>query len=227
MKRILKLLLVIHCFLFIVVLSLSCEPVAIVDKPIVFNDLRDSLSLQYLKTRYNIKSVSATITPKMIVVHWTAIPTLEASFEAFNSPLLPNARANIASAGSLNVSAHFLVDRNGTIYQLMPETTMARHVIGLNHCAIGIENVGSSAQPLTKKQLHANSKLIKYLSKKYDISYLLGHYEYTDFEGHELWLETDATYRTEKIDPGATFMSDLRKLTANLGFKTHPTLKVK
>ena len=85
----------------------------------------------------------------------------------------------------------------------MPETTMARHVIGLNHAAIGIENVGGTeAMPLTKAQIKSNIRLVKYLSKKYPIDYLIGHYEYANFEGHELWLEKDDGYRTEKTDPG-------------------------
>jgi hypothetical protein len=28
---------------------------------------------------------------------------------------------------------------------------------------------------------------------------------------HPLWLEKDAGYRTEKVDPGVEFMEDLRK----------------
>ena len=36
-------------------------------------------------------------------------------------------------------SAQFLVDRDGTIYSLMPETFMARHVIGLNLSSIELK----------------------------------------------------------------------------------------
>ncbi len=39
-----------------------------------------------------------------------------------------------------------MVDRDGTRYRLMPETYMARHVIGLNYYSIGIENVGGSME---------------------------------------------------------------------------------
>ena len=42
----------------------------------------------------------------------------------------------------LNVSSHYLVDRDGTIYQLTPETILNRHAIGVNWCSIGIENIG-------------------------------------------------------------------------------------
>ena len=132
--------------------SISCSSVRIVDKPIVFDEQRTELSVDYLKTRYNLEKSDPSIEPRMIVVHWTAIPSLKESFEAFKDPLLPSTRSDITSAGALNVSAHFLVDQDGTIYRLMPETTMARHVIGLNHCALGIENVGGTEKtPLTRK----------------------------------------------------------------------------
>ena len=116
-----------------------------------------------------------------------------------------------------------MVDRDGTIYQLLPETTMARHVIGLNHCAIGVENVGGTEElPLTKAQLKSNIWLVKYLKDKYDIDYLIGHYEYTLFENHPLWLEIDEGYRTVKTDPGPEFMANVRKAVTNLDFKELP-----
>ena len=206
---------------------MSCSSLKIVDKPIEFNEQRTELSLDYLKNRYNLEKTEPSIEPKMIVVHWTAIPTLEESFEAFKNPLLPNTRSDITSAGSLNVSAHFLVDQDGTVYRLMAETTMARHVIGLNHCALGIENVGGTENtPLTRKQLKANKKLIAYLKEKYpDIEYLIGHLEYTLFEDHPLWLEVDDGYRTEKTDPGVDFISKIRAETSEYNWKPLPEKK--
>ena len=184
----------------------------IIDRPISFDQQRIELSLYYLRDRYGLVQSEPTIVPKMVVVHWTAIPTLEATFNVFDPPTLPGARLEIKSAGSLNVSSQFLIDTDGTIYRLMPETMMARHVIGLNHCAIGIENVGpNEVGELTASQLTANVSLINYLRKKYSIAYVIGHYEYDDFIGNPLWLEKDANYRTEKVDPGEKFMKLLRE----------------
>ena len=172
---------------------------------------------------YGIQQESPGISPRMIVLHWTVIPTLEEAFEAFDKPTLPNSRPDIVNASSLNVSSHFMVDRDGTIYSLMPETNMARHVIGLNHCAIGVENVGGTEElPLTRAQLKANIWLVEYLYEKYPIEYLIGHYEYTNFVDHPLWLEKDKTYRTLKSDPGKDFMEKVRKATKNLNFKPVP-----
>jgi len=195
---------------------------SIIDKPIIFDETRERLTIEYLSEHYDIIQDDATIVPKMIVLHWTVIPTFEESFETFNPSKLPN-RPDINAASSLNVSSQLMVDRDGTIYRLLPETTMARHVIGLNHCAIGIENIGGSADlPLTKKQVEANIWLVNYLSNKYDIDYLIGHYEYTNFEGHELWLEKDDGYRTKKEDPGKDFMNKVRKATVQNNFKPVP-----
>ncbi|MEX0288355.1 MAG: peptidoglycan recognition family protein [Flavobacteriaceae bacterium] len=214
-----------HSLLVIVFLFLtSCATNrTIIDKPIIFNEERTELTLEYLLERYGLEQDSPTIVPKMIVLHWTVIPTLEKSFEAFEQPTLPNWRPEIKNVSGLNVSSQFLIDRDGTIYSLMPETTMARHVIGLNHCAIGVENVGGTeALPLTRAQLKANIWLVEYLKSKYDIDYLIGHYEYTDFVGHELWLEKDDNYRTKKDDPGEDFMNKVRKASKRLNFKPLP-----
>lgn len=194
----------------------------IVDKPIIFDEERIELTKDYLLTRYGLEQDSVTITPKMIVLHWTHIPTLQQSFDAFYESKLPS-RPDIATASNLNVSSQFLVDLDGSIYRLMPETHMARHVIGLNHVAIGVENVGGTADvPLTKAQIKSNIWLVNYLSKKYPIDYLIGHFEYTNFEGHELWLEKDDGYRTEKVDPGKDFMKAVKRGSKKLHLKSAP-----
>jgi N-acetyl-anhydromuramyl-L-alanine amidase AmpD len=182
------------------------------------------LTKEYLLNRYNLDQETPEITPKMVVLHWTAIPSLKKSFEAFNRSTLPNWRPDLENVSGLNVSSHFLVDQDGTIYRLMPETLMARHTIGLNHCAIGIENVGGTeGMPLTKAQLRSNIYLVNYLASKYDIDYVIGHQEYTLFENHPLWLEVDDGYRTEKTDPGMDFVEKVRKATKKFNFKPVPS----
>lgn len=209
--------------LFLVLILGACSSQKrIIDKPILFDEERKALTLEYLSNRYGLEQEEPTIEPKMIVLHWTVITTFDKSFETFKPSILPG-RPDLQSAGALNVSSQFMVDRDGTIYQLLPDTTMARHVIGLNHCAIGVENIGGTDDlPLTKEQLQSNIWLVKYLKEKYDIEYLIGHYEYTLFEGHELWLEKDDGYRTEKDDPGSDFMMKVRMATEKLNFKPLP-----
>ena len=191
-------------------------------KPIIFDSQRIQLSLEYLKNRYGIIQSTPSIKPIMIVLHWTAIPTLEQTFDVFNRSTLPNARKGIQYASMLNVSSQYLVDRDGTIFQLMPDTLFARHVIGLNYCAIGIENVGSEKDPLTEAQLNANVQLIRYLKDKYPIEYVIGHYEYKQFIGTPLWKETNPNYLTDKTDPGVMFMKKIRERIKDLDLKGAP-----
>ncbi len=199
--------------LIILLLVSGCNNFTIIKKPVTFDEHRKQLSLQYLKQRHGIETEKAIIDPKMIVVHFTVIPTLEGTMRAFMDPELPSSRSKIKGASQLNVSAQFVIDRDGTIYQLFPEEiTFARHTIGLNYCAFGIENIGDGKDnPLTDAQLQANIDLVTYLKNKYPtVEYLIGHQEYNQFRNHSLWKETDPNYRTEKSDPGVEFMENLR-----------------
>ncbi|MEB8329128.1 peptidoglycan recognition family protein [Flavobacteriaceae bacterium KMM 6897] len=212
-------------FFIVLLLSLvSCSVSrVIVDKPVIFDEERIALTKEYMADRYGLESDSAAITPKMIVLHWTAIPTFKGSFDVFYNSRLPSWREQIQTASSLNVSSHFLVDRDGTIYRLMPETLMGRHVIGLNHIALGIENVGGLGnRKLNRAQLKSNIWLVEYLKSKYNIEYLIGHFEYTNFVDHPYWLEIDDSYRTEKTDPGKRFLRKVRRATKKLNFKPIP-----
>ena len=179
--------------------------------PIEFTQNRIELTKQYIKNSYGMSVDNINIIPKMIVIHHTASDDLKESFDRFYPEILLEDRKDIKKGGQLNVSAHFLVDFDGTIYSLMPETYMARHVIGLNYNSIGIENVGGDKKTLTPEQLKADIELVKYLKEKYKtIEYLIGHYEYQNFDKHPLFLEKDAKYRTIKHDPDVGFMEKLR-----------------
>lgn len=185
----------------------------IVQRPINWDAQRDSLSLDYLKNRHGIAAPTVEIVPKMVVVHWTDVLSVNKTIRVFDPVKLPG-RPSLQKASALNVSAQFVIGRDGSIFQLLPETTFARHTIGLNYCAIGIENIGSSRYPLTEAQLQANTALIKYLMAKYPIEYVIGHHEYQIFKDTAWWKETDPGYLTKKTDPGDEFMNQLR---LNLG----------
>ncbi|SIO15777.1 N-acetylmuramoyl-L-alanine amidase [Algoriphagus halophilus] len=216
-----------HLTIYILLLaSISCSSKStfrIFEKPITWNQEREELSLKYLKERHGLDKTEATIDPTMVVVHWTAVNSIESTFDVFDSPTL-GGRADLTGASNLNVSSQFLIDRDGTIFRLLPETNFARHTIGLNYTAIGIENIGGPNAPLTKEQLKANEMLIRHLRKKYEIEYVIGHYEYQNFQETDLWKEYDPDYRTVKTDPGVDFMEKLRKNLSDLNLKPIPSL---
>ncbi len=211
------------CFLSTSLLAFSCyDPQPIIQKPIQFDEHRIKLTREYQLDHYGIASKSIEIEPKMIVLHYTSIPTFKTTYKALYPPTFSESTFKRPELpGNLNVSSHFLVDRDGTIYQLMPENWMARHVIGLNHFAIGIENVGgvNDKQDLTHEQAKANAFLICYLKKKYPaIDKVIGHMDYLQYKRTPLWLEKNSNYRTEKKDPGLKFMHEVLHLISNSHF---------
>jgi uncharacterized membrane protein SpoIIM required for sporulation len=185
----------------------------IIERLIPFDARRRQLTLDYIHQHYDSTISTVRIAPRMIVVHWTDTPSVDSTLRLFTPDDLPASRPDIARGGVLNVSAHYLVDRDGTILSLVSDTVMARHTIGLNLIAIGIENVGGGASgPLTDRQLDADRWLILYLVGRYPaIRYLIGHCEYGRFRHTSLWEERDSTYITPKTDPGAEFMARLRR----------------
>jgi beta-N-acetylhexosaminidase len=201
-------------------IPISLFALKIEQTPIEFAETRVELTKKYIKEHYDLDVKDIKIVPKIIVIHHTAIDDFAESLSRFTSQTLPTDRPEIANGGAVNVSAHFIVDRNGTVHQLMPLDFMARHVIGLNYSSIGIENVGgqNSSDNLTPQQLKANIELVQELKWLFPtIEYLIGHYEYRCFEGSDLWLEIDKKYRTYKDDPSVRFMNELRSQVS--GFK--------
>lgn len=195
----------------------SKDPPRIVERLLPFGPHRRDLTLDYIRVHYDPAATSIRITPRMIVIHATETPSLDSTLRIFEPEDLPAFRSDIARGGAVNVSAHYLVDRDGTIYHLVPDTLMARHVIGLNRIAIGIENVGGGPYgPLNARQLESDRWLVQQLVHRHpSIRYLIGHCEYGRFRHTTLWEERDSTYLTPKTDPGADFMVRLRQAVAD------------
>jgi beta-N-acetylhexosaminidase len=107
----------------------------IVWKPIPYGAQRKAEMAAYAAKHYGIRSWR--LHPKVIVEHYTASNSFSAAWNAFaaNTP--------DPELGELpGTCAHFVVDRDGTIYQLVRLDVMCRHTVGLNYVAIGIEHVG-------------------------------------------------------------------------------------
>lgn len=202
--------------------QLVAPALTIVETPITWNDEREALTLAYRREHTQDGVDTVVIEPRVVVLHWTGSGSFAGAFATFDPPKLEG-RAELADASALNVSAHFLVDRDGTIHRLMPEDRMARHVIGLNHVAIGVENVGDGgANPLTDAQIEANVAIVRDLASRHAITHVIGHHEYREMEGHPYFREADPTYRTGKSDPGDAFMAAVRAGVADLGLSGPP-----
>lgn len=218
-KKILRLLLLI-LLLPSIFTPFSVAAASVLDPQALAHPLFDTermrLTVDYARHHYGA-ATAVLNNPQMIVVHFTTIPTLQKSLDFFRPARIDHQiRRDIAGGGEVNVSAHYLVDRDGTLYQLAAEDILCRHIIGFNHSAIGIENVAVDADDLTPAQLEANAALISRIVERHPaIRYLLGHHEYRDrtLPHYQLYREVDATYRfTDKNDPGPLFMTRLRAL---------------
>lgn len=193
---------------------------AIVDAPMAWSAERERLTLLYRRQHSDPDAADLAIDPRVIVLHYTAGGSAAGTRRYFDNVRIEAARQQLARAGAVNVSAHFIVDRDGTIYQLQPPTRFARHCIGLNHIAIGIENAGDEAAfPLTDAQVAADAALVRELARRYRITHLLGHYEVMKFRRHPYYLERDAAYKNDKPDPGPRFMALVRARVADLGLQ--------
>ena len=198
-----------------IVVKPELPKVDIVDKRIKWNQDRENLMREYAKTHYGLDTIN--IVPKVIVEHWTASGTWESCYNHFY-----NVSMEDDGGGRLNVASHFLVARDGTIFRLTEETALNRHSIGYNHCAIGIENVGGvdGREDLTKEQLEANIKLIRYWKAKYPtIEYVWGHYQQNEAKASGLHIEKVPDYYAGKPDPGPKFMRGLREALADTDIK--------
>lgn len=202
----------------------AAPPLAVVDRPITYDEARIARTIAYRRAHQDPAASGVEIEPKMIVLHHTGGGSADATWRYFDRPTIEAARKTIADAGDLNVSAQFLVDRDGTILRLMPETSMARHCVGLNHVAIGVENVGDLGEhALTDAQVEADAALVRDLKARFPaITHLIGHHEYLAMEGHPYFVERDPKYRTRKADPGPAFMAKVRARVADLGLEGPP-----
>src|SRR6476646_10022463 len=148
---------------------------AIVQKPIPFGAGRRAETAAYAKRHYGIATWRLR-SPHVIVEHYTATTSFASAWNTFASD------APDPELGELpGTCAHFVIDRDGTIYQLVPVSTVCRHTVGLNWTAIGIEHVGTSDVSIlaNPRQLRASLRLTLWLMSRYRISLpnVIGHAE--------------------------------------------------
>ncbi len=90
---------------------------------------------------------------------------------------LASALAEFQKNDSRKVSAHYVIDRNGDIYQMVNDADCANHCMGANHGSIGIEHVGSENDSLAPPQAAASAALIRWLLQEHQIprANIFGH----------------------------------------------------
>ena len=109
----------------------------------------------------------------LIVIHATEAASADSTIGWFQDP-------------DSDVSAHYLIDPQGQIIQMVKEKDVAWHAREYNTSSIGIEHVGKTSDPnwATEAMYEASAALVDYLCEKYNIpidrSRIRGHDELYD-----------------------------------------------
>jgi beta-N-acetylhexosaminidase len=145
----------------------------IVWKPIPYGQKRLDEMAAYSKRHYGKRTWHLT-SPHVIVEHYTD----GTSYSGAWATMASNAR----HLGELpGTCSHFVVDTDGTIYQLVPMYIRCRHAVGMNYTAFGIEHVGTSDRMVlgNHAQMRSSLRLTLWLMVRSDINIgnVIGHNE--------------------------------------------------
>ena len=135
---------------------------------------------RYSRRHYGQRTYRLT-DPKVIVEHYTDGTSFDSAWNHFaaNGPHLGERPG---------VCAHFLIDTDGTISQLVNLGIRCRHAIGMNWTAIGIEHVGTSARKVmgNDAMMRSSRRLTVWLMARFGISWgnVIGHAEILESRFH-------------------------------------------
>lgn len=159
----------------VLALARAVAPPREVAKPIPFGAERRADMADYAQRHYGFHDFRLT-GPRVIVEHYTVTDSFQPVFDYFSRN-----EADPELHELPGVCSHYAIDRDGTIYRLVPTSLMCRHTVGLNWTAIGIEHVGQSdAQVMgNARQLAASLRLTRALQGRYAIRTrnVIGHNE--------------------------------------------------
>lgn len=129
----------------------------------------------------------APATVDMIVIHNISLPPHQYGgdgiLQLFTNQLDPSAHPYYAEIAHLHVSAHFLIRRDGRLYQFVSCQQRAWHAgasqwQGRERCndfSVGIELEGSDIEVFEDAQYVTLRALITALRQRYPIQHLVGH----------------------------------------------------
>lgn len=162
----------------------------VVKKLIPYGPDRQNDMAAYSQRHYG-ESSSQLTAPKLIVIHYAEAGTIGSIFNTFAAN-----RPDVEYNELPGVCSHFAVANNGRIVKFVPASIRCRHVVGLNHVALGIEHTGfSDAEVLGRKpQMRASLSLTQSLRCRLQIPVkgVIGHNESLS---NPNYLELDPDFR--------------------------------
>jgi protein MpaA len=130
---------------------------------------------RYAERHYGLHTYRL-VNPKVIVEHYTGSESYSSAHDTFARDV-PDSELHELPG----VCAHFIVDKQGVIHQLVSLSLMCRHAVGLNWTAVGIEHVGTSAAQVlgNRRQIGASLRLTRWLQSQLGIKArnVIGHNE--------------------------------------------------
>ncbi len=166
------------------------------------------------------------IQPLIIVVHHTGSTNLQSALYTLRAKRLGRRQGRHLIFGTLGVGVPYVTGRNGWVYRLFADDRrFGRHTIGLNHSAIGIENVADRHHPMTPAQIDVNVRIIEYIALRHPIRWLIGHREVYQMAHTRYYLEAVPGYCSSKSDPTHQALRAIRKRVAFLGLSGPPTTR--
>ena len=172
----------------------------------------------YFYRHYHDRSL--TFKPSLICMHFTVIGSAQAVYDAFSRGT--QMCAGDAGTAFGHVSVHLMIDKDGTVYQLLPLERRCTGAYGVNHKALSIEMVAYSEADLLSRpdQVFSSFCVVRDLMKRFSIplSGVIGHSDvsagrslvpdYLDYADSACPDGYPSSYT--RTDPGAAYMGWLR-----------------
>ena len=150
-------------------------------------DAQGVVALAYQIPSPNRDARPADASISLVVVHGISLPPGDFGGDGierlFTNRLDPEAHPYYATVAPLKVSTHFLIRRDGALFQFVSCADRAWHAgvsvwNGRRRCndfSVGIELEGTDEIPYTKAQYAMLSRLAKALRQRYPIEDIVGH----------------------------------------------------
>jgi N-acetylmuramoyl-L-alanine amidase len=154
-------------------LSLVAPQPTIVQSPIPYGRTRLKQMAAYSKRHYGTAAWRLS-DPAVVVEHITGGTSFSGAWNTFAS--------NAKHLGEFpGTCAHFIVDTDGTIYQLVPLWIRCRHAMGMNWTSFGIEHVGETDAAVmgNAAQMRSSYALTLWLVQHFhlEVRNVIGHNE--------------------------------------------------
>ena len=138
---------------------------------------------------------------KALIIH----STFNASFPNIQNPDTFSVKGVIKQFKQYNVAAHYLIGRDGVVYQLVDNENIAFHAgksqlpdgtTDVNACSIGIEIMCTYTVGPNELQYASLRKLIDQLDAQYTFTYILGHFDIAPERKTDPWhFKDDGFFR--------------------------------